>query len=115
MRVGTRTRWLIAAPAAAVLAMPLAMSGQAQAQGMKWKDLNKIQQRILSGGSALVLQGRTAPTTTAVPTTGESEGDDLTSAEGNTNAPSQYFPTNSQGCPTNLASNIKVNQNCQNV
>src|SRR5919202_7018136 len=34
---------------------------------------------------------------------------------GPTNRPDQYFPRGSGDCPTNLSSNIKVNQNCLNL
>jgi hypothetical protein len=56
--------------------------------------LTPIQQRLLSGFASVELNGNGGGAPTKV---------------GN------YVPSPNRGCPTNLASNIKVNQNCLNV
>ncbi|HYM51549.1 MAG TPA: sialidase family protein [Candidatus Limnocylindrales bacterium] len=60
------------------------------------KQLTTLQQRILSGFAS----------------------QELSQPSPRVQAPAQrgtYFPTSDDGCPTNLGSNIKVNQNCLNL
>src|SRR5438874_524360 len=59
-------------------------------------EMNDEQERLISGFAAYEL-GKT--------------GND----NGSTNRPDQYFPRGSGDCPTNISSNIKVNQNCLNL
>src|SRR5919202_1939253 len=59
-------------------------------------EMNDEQERLISGFAAFEL--------------GKTNNDN-----GSTNRPDQYFPRGSGDCPTNLSSNIKVNQNCLNL
>src|SRR5256714_3451479 len=59
-------------------------------------EMNDEQERLISGFAAFEL--------------GKTNNDN-----GPTNRPDQYFPRGSGDCPTNLSSNIKVNQNCLNL
>src|SRR5918912_2950634 len=59
-------------------------------------EMNDEQERLISGFAAFEL--------------GKTNNDN-----GSTNQPDQYFPRGSGDCPTNLSSNIKVNQNCLNL
>jgi hypothetical protein len=59
--------------------------------------LSTIQKRILSGFASLELDPATTPSARALQTQGN------------------YTPTSDDGCPVNLGSNIKVNQNCLNI
>ncbi|MDQ1740577.1 MAG: hypothetical protein QOE53_2229, partial [Pseudonocardiales bacterium] len=92
-----------AATALALVALPLSVttgSSPAHATGISYGQLTKIQKRLLSGGSALVLQG------------------DASSASSNS---SSFNPTytprgnGDKGCQDILSSNVKVNANCQNI
>lgn len=78
----------------------LALSWQADAspptaRAFDYSKLNSIQKRILSGFASFELDPATAETGSGKPT--------------------NYFPRGSDGCPVNLSSNIKVNQNCLNL
>src|SRR5205814_3472627 len=59
-------------------------------------EMNDEQERLISGFAAFEL--------------GKTNNDN-----GSTNRPDQYFPRGSGDCPTNISSNIKVNQNCLNL
>src|SRR5207253_5908893 len=80
-------------PFAAVLLLP-ATASVATAATLE-EELNDIQERLLSGFASheLSSNGRGEPGA----------------------KPTDYFPRGSDGCPTNLSSNIKVNQNCLNL
>jgi len=84
---------LTALPFAAVLLLP-ATASVATAATLE-EELNDIQERLLSGFASheLSSNGRGEPGA----------------------KPTDYFPRGSDGCPTNLSSNIKVNQNCLNL
>jgi hypothetical protein len=70
--------------------------GTITASGFDYSKVNQIQKRILSGFASLELNPADPSTSPA--------------------APSNYFPRpNSNGCPVNLSSNIKVNQGCLNL
>ena len=90
-------RLLAALPLAAVLlyqpaATPLPAHASLYAQMLT------IQKRILSGVGTRAL----APA-------------DVDPTERDTAQPNTYYPTSDDGCPLNLGSNIKVNQNCLNL
>ncbi|HJQ01124.1 MAG TPA: hypothetical protein VJ851_05960 [Jatrophihabitans sp.] len=96
-----RPVYLAAAAALAVAALPLAAgvgSSPAHATGMSYDQLSKVQQRLLSGSSALALQS-----------------DDASSS--NPSFDPTYTPRGNgdKGCQDNVASNIKVNANCLNI
>jgi len=65
--------------------------------GSTYDHLTKMQKRILSGFASLELDPATAAT--------ESAGVKARN----------YVPTSDDGCPVNLGSNVKVNQNCLNI
>jgi hypothetical protein len=71
------------------------------AHGLDGSQLSDIQDRIIDGLGADEL--------------GLFEARSPDNNANNTQQPSQYFPRGSNSCPTNLSSNIKVNQNCLNV
>jgi hypothetical protein len=82
----------------ALVALPIAAgvgSNRAQAAGISYDQLSMVQKRLLSGGSALALQDASA------------------SHASSTN--NVYTPTGALGCQDNIASNVKVNANCQNI
>ena len=89
-----KTRYVAAAFAVSLLAAFSLTGGGAvpAAHALTYSQLSLIQQRILSGFAAFALQG-----------------------ESDTKPPDNYFPRPSGGCPVNLSSNIKVNQNCLNL
>jgi hypothetical protein len=93
---------LAAAFGLVVLGLVLALGGGAgtgpqKASGFDPTKMTEIQERLLSGAASLELL------------------DSPDSAGNNTQQPDQYFPRGSNECANNIASNIKVNQNCLNV
>jgi hypothetical protein len=89
-----------AATALALVALPLSVgtgSTSAHATAISYDQLTKMQKRLLSGGSALALQGAASSSTAK--------------ALVNTT----YRPSSDDGCPNRIGSNIKVNLNCQNL
>jgi hypothetical protein len=86
----------------ALVALPLAVvntgSSPAQAAGFSYSKLTPLQKRLLSGGSALALQGG-----------GPSAFSSKSSVK-----PS-YFPRSDDGCTSRISFNIKVNANCLNI
>jgi hypothetical protein len=95
------TRWA-ALPAALALALvPVALgagTGPAHANGLSFSQLNSVQKRLLSGGSALALNGSG------------------TGPQSSSTAPT-YVPRGNgdKGCQDVLSSNVKVNANCLNL
>ncbi|MEA2634386.1 MAG: hypothetical protein QOH92_1153 [Chloroflexota bacterium] len=92
-------RLFTAVPVAGLLAlqagtMPVTITANA---GTTYDHLTKMQKRILSGFASLELNPATTPSARAL----QSQGN--------------YKPTSDDGCPVNLGSNIKVNQNCLNI
>jgi len=71
----------------------------AQAKGLTYSDLSKIQKRLLSGFVSSELDA----------------AQNQNAARTNIAARSNYFPTSDDGCPQNRGDNIKVNQNCLNI
>ena len=63
------------------------------AHALDYAHMNQIQKRILSGFAST----------------------EMTEADASSSKPTNYFPRGSGQCPTNLSSNIKVNQNCLNL
>lgn len=99
MRLSSR-RPLNLAALSVIAVLLLALSWQSDAgfptaHAFDYTKLNPIQKRILSGFASFELDPANA-------TTGNSKS-------------TNYFPRGSDGCPVNLSSNIKVNQNCLNV
>jgi len=91
-----------AATALALVALPLSVgtgSSPAHATGISYDQLTKMQQRLLSGGSALALQGAAGNSTS------------------NSSVNPAYTPRGNgdKGCQDNVASNVKVNANCLNI
>ena len=85
------------AAALALVAFPLAVgtgSSPAQASGISYDQLTKVQKRLLSGGSALALH-----------------------QDGGSDFNPTYTPRGNgdKGCQDVLSSNVKVNANCLNV
>ena len=74
---------------------PTAGSNRVQAKSLTYADMNQIQKRILSGFADYELNTDNT----------DSSNQQL----------SNYNPRGSDECPTNLSSNIKVNQNCLNI
>ncbi len=68
----------------------------AKAQNAGGIQFSKLQQRLLSGFASAELAASSVSTSSPV-------------------RPGNYFPTSDDGCPHNLGSNIKVNQNCLNI
>src|SRR2546421_1597840 len=80
---------------ASVLLFQPAITNTAQATVPGIDDeMNDIQSRLLSGFAEMELNSK---------------------HNGEGTKPTDYFPRGSDGCPTNLSSNIKVNQNCLNL
>ena len=65
--------------------------------GATFDQLTVTQKKLLSGFASLELNPATTPS--------------LRAAQG----PGNYAPTSDDGCPVNLGSNVKVNQNCLNI
>jgi hypothetical protein len=91
-----------AATALALVALPLAVttgSSPAHATGISYDQLTPIQKRLLSGSSALALQGAAS------------------SASSNASFSPTYTPRGNgdKGCQDVLSSNVKVNANCLNI
>jgi len=63
------------------------------AHALDYAHMNQIQKRILSGFAS----------------------NEMNPADSTSTKPTNYFPRGSGQCPTNLSSNIKVNQNCLNL
>jgi hypothetical protein len=91
-----------AATAMALVALPLSVStgsSPAHATGISYDQLTALQKRLLSGSSALALQG----------------------AASSSNSNSSFTPTytprgnGDKGCQDILSSNVKVNANCLNI
>jgi hypothetical protein len=90
------------ATALALVALPLAVgtgSTPAHAAGISYDQLSKMQKRLLSGGSALVLQ------------------DDASNSGSNSSFNPTYNPRGNgdKGCQDIASSNVKVNANCLNI
>jgi hypothetical protein len=91
---------------------------------MNWQHLTKMQQKLASGALEIALAPNSG-VQCVNPTGGKDEGDeadnecppDNYSAPSGTTASNTdgYFPVGSQQCSESLGSNIKVNQNCQNI
>jgi hypothetical protein len=95
-----RSTYLAAAAAVALAALPIAAgvgSSRAQAAGISYDQLSKVQQRLLSGASALALQ-------------------DASSGSASSTNPT-YTPRGNgdKGCQDIISSNVKVNANCLNI
>src|ERR1700738_506604 len=90
-------RLLAALPLAAVLLYQPAAT-PIPAHASLYAHMLTIQKRILSGVGTRAL----APA-------------DVDPSEQDTAAPNTYYPTGDDGCPLDLGSNIKVNQNCLNL
>src|SRR2546421_11736435 len=75
---------------------PGASTHTAKARSLTYSDLTKLQRRLLSGFST-------------------SELNPQNGLHAQAQARTSYFPTGDDGCPRNLGSNIKVNQNCLNL
>src|ERR1700712_2185121 len=102
MHVRRSIGFVAAATALALVALPLTVgtgSSPAHATGISYNQLTTLQQRLLSGGSALALQDAAASAT----------------SKSSTNT--TYIPRGNgdKGCQDNISSNIKVNANCQNL
>src|SRR4051794_3555883 len=96
-----RSLYLAIAAAAALAVVPIAAgvgSSPAQATGISYNQLNKVQKRLLSGGSAMVLQ-------------------DNAGGSSNSSFNPTYTPRGNgdKGCQDNISSNVKVNANCLNI
>ncbi|HEX8095667.1 exo-alpha-sialidase [Jatrophihabitans sp.] len=91
-----------AATTLAMVALPLGVvstgSSPALAAGFSYKTLTPLQKRLLSGGSAMALQGAGASTLRA-----------------NSSTKPSYFPQSDDGCTARISFNIKVNTNCLNI
>jgi len=103
---------------ALALIASVGMAAPARADDPQPLKLNKIQSRLLSGYADLQLNGeRTAQTrraqAQATPDTSDRPSDSDTG--GDNRARPFYFPTEDDLCPQNRGSNIKVNQDCQNL
>lgn len=90
------------ATALALVALPLAVgtgSTPAHAAGISYDQLTKMQKRLLSGGSALALQG------------------DASNSPSSSSFDPTYTPRGNgdKGCQDILTSNVKVNANCLNL
>ncbi len=95
-------RVLTAVVAGSLAAAPLvALLPHAQAKGFDLRHMPKIQHRLLSGPLAAVVDA--------------AAGDDRNSGDGFSPRPPAYYPTDTTGCTRNFGTNIKVNQNCQNL
>lgn len=90
-------RLLAALPLAAVLLYQPAAT-PIPAHASLYAQMLTIQKRILSGVGTRAL----APA-------------DVDPSERDTPQPNTYYPTSDNGCPLNLGSNVKVNQNCLNL
>ena len=90
-------RILRLAPVAAIASLVIIQPGvtTATAEGFNFDNLPVIAQRLMSGEADLELNPASQSASMSKPTS--------------------YFPRGSDSCPTNLSSNIKVNQNCLNV
>lgn len=91
---------LAAATALTLVTLPLSVgpgSAPAHATGVSYDQLSRIQKRLLSGGSALALQGATS------------------TLAGRAKVNTTYTPRGDDGCPDRIGSNIKVNLNCLNL
>jgi hypothetical protein len=111
--------------AVALIALSLViMPTAAHGQPMNWQHLTKMQKRLASGALQIALAPADA-STCVNPTGGGDEGDEADNecAPDNYMSPSGttasntagYVPVGSQQCAEKLGSNVKVNQNCQNV
>jgi len=90
-------RLLTAAPIAGLVFFQAAGSTAIPATASGYSQLTKLQKKLLSGFASLELN----PATTPSARTAQKRGN--------------YFPSSDDGCPVNLGSNIKVNQNCLNI
>jgi len=99
-------RWLVRAIpltlVAALLVVLPASSTLTRAQALQFKDLNKIQQRILSGFASTEL---TQPVGAAAPAA-------RTQAARRASPADNYFPSSTRACASHFGDNVKVNQNC---
>ncbi len=96
-----RTRILALVTGGALAAAPLALTlPTAQAKGFDLNNIPAIQKRLMSGPLSLAVDAATGK---------QARGD------GATARPHTYYPSDTDGCPARLGSNIKVNQNCQNL
>ena len=97
----SRVFMLLAAGLVLAVAAAVALAGGGsvgpQQAGASPPGLNSVQQRLLSGFASLELSGNTV------------SGAARPLKLGN------YNPSPNKGCPTTLASNVKVNQNCLNI
>lgn len=97
----TRVLWLLAlagAGAAIVLTVGPSVSSRNVAQAFDPTTAPEIQDRLLDGYAAL-----------------EFGLGGSNQSSSNEHPPNAYYPRGSNACSQNIASNIKVNQNCQNV
>jgi hypothetical protein len=96
-----RTRILALVTGGALAAAPLALTlPSAQAKGFDFNNIPAIQKRLMSGPLSLAVEAARGK---------QAAGDGLTAR------PHTYNPSDTDGCPVRLGSNIKVNQNCQNL
>lgn len=72
-------------------------SRTAQARGLTYSDLTKIQKRLLDGFVSSEIDAA------------------QNGARANATQRSNYFPSSDDGCPQNQGDNVKVNQNCLNI
>lgn len=94
-------RSLVVFTVGAAAALVYAVAPQAaHAQGLDVRHMPVIQHRILSGAAAMVLDGGL---------------DERNSDASVSTAPRNYYPADTNGCPVNRESNVKVNQNCVNL
>lgn len=99
------TRWAAVPAALALAVVPVAVGagpGTAQASGISYDHLSKVQKRLLSGASTLALKEDSAGSSQQK---SSDRGRDRHEQRGN----------DANGCQDAIKSNVKVNVNCQNL
>jgi hypothetical protein len=100
-------RWLVRAVpltlVAALLVVLPASSTITTAQALQFKDLNKIQRRILSGFASTEL---------TQPAGADAAARTQAAAARRASPASNYFPSPTRACASHFGDNVKVNQNC---
>ena len=131
-------RLLVFVPLLAVAAVPLGVNtGSAptvSARALDYSSMTQLQRRLLSGVAAMQLAPRVSVSTGSGarigvgasllpgdagvnPETAPTEGPASFSSgeETGDGSRSHYYPTEDDGCPTSIGTNVKVNQECLNL
>jgi hypothetical protein len=90
---------------------PPAASTTAPAHALQFKDLNKIQRRILSGFASTELTQQASAATAR----DQAQGAQPAAGADRAGAAVTYFPSGTGTCASHFGNNVKVNQNCLNL